>query len=305
MPFGEVPLPETEAEALKREDAEADEQALASADFLADPVPEPTPFAGHLPAPSQTGRLKLTHHVACDPQCPVPKLDAQHPAPVALWSQELDEVPQRFARDLRVDVYGLVIHGNAILYDRSFGTSNEIETWQAFHAPGGGISVAASKPRPRLVFAVVSDALPIRQIQSRPVQPWALRPATLEIVDLGGVEDLSWADGKVHARIGFESGRASFGLMLTSADAPMAAHAHPGSWEVMGLLSADGELRTGTVLRPAELGPPVRLVDGDVAAVPKGVNHRWIPGGERPLLGVQLYVPPGPEQRFKDLAAGR
>jgi hypothetical protein len=39
-------------------------------------------------------------------------------------------------------------------------------------------------------------------------------------------------------------------------------------------------------------------------AVPSGVEHAFVPGGTRPFVAVQLYVPPGPEQRFRKLAAG-
>mgnify|MGYP002065004827 CR=1 FL=1 len=64
----------------------------------------------------------------------------------------------------------------------------------------------------------------------------------------------------------------------------------------------DGEIRRAA---PGKRATAKRLVDGDVVAVPTGVRHHWVPSGERSLLGVQLYIPPGPEQRFKELAQGQ
>ena len=35
-----------------------------------------------------------------------------------------------------------------------------------------------------------------------------------------------------------------------------------------------------------------------------GVPHAYRPAGTSPLVSVQLFLPPGPEQRFKKLASG-
>jgi hypothetical protein len=41
-----------------------------------------------------------------------------------------------------------------------------------------------------------------------------------------------------------------------------------------------------------------------VVGVPPGVRHFWTPAPGSKLVAFQLYSPPGPEQRFKKLAAG-
>jgi mannose-6-phosphate isomerase-like protein (cupin superfamily) len=46
------------------------------------------------------------------------------------------------------------------------------------------------------------------------------------------------------------------------------------------------------------------MTDGMVVAIPKGALHAWEPAGSKPLIALQIYVPPGPEQRFKKLAEG-
>ena len=130
------------------------------------------------------------------------------------------------------------------------------------------------------------------------------RSGRLRIIDFNQSSDLAFAGGKVHARLGFEKGRASFGLLAATADAPVPPHVHDASWEVIGLLSAAGEFQRGKEAG-AELDPEQaeQLRDGAVVTVPKGVRHGWSPAGERALFAVQLYVPPGPEQRFRKLAA--
>jgi hypothetical protein len=73
---------------------------------------------------------------------------------------------------------------------------------------------------------------------------------------------------------------------------------------MLGVLRADGTLRRAA----AEAGSgaadlaAIRIADGAIAAIPTGALHAWEPDGTKPLVAVQLYVPPGPEQRFKQLA---
>jgi hypothetical protein len=270
----------------------------------------PKDFPAELPGDAWLAQHRLRPHVRCSPACGPLPLAQLAPAPVALWSQDLETVPQRFERDSRVDVYGIVLTGSAALHDHAYGTDYALEPYQAFHAPGAGVSLTALRPLPRLVLAVVSDRAPLRQIAAEPAKAWALRPGTLRIVDLQEARDWSWEQGQAHARIAFDDGRASFGLLAMSRTAPMPEHAHERAWEVIGLLAADGQLRV-----EPERGEPTawtrptpelrRLVDGDVATVPPRARHQFVSSGDQVLFAIQLYVPPGPEQRFKALASGR
>lgn len=273
-----------------------------------EPPPENPPgFPGTLPNLRWLERRKLSAHVTCSPECAALPLDAQHPAPVAMWTEDLESAPHRFERDLRLDVYGIVLRGRAVLHDHGYGTDYELGPWMAFHAPGAGISLTAGQPWPRLVVALVSNGTSMRAITRRKPRPWALRPGKIRLVDMQEVDDLSWAGGQAHARIGFESGRASFGLLSTGPRVPVLPHTHADGWEVVGLLAADGELRLGASaenLGSAEAAPQERrtLVDGDVGAIPPRTKHTWMPSGDKVLFAVQLFAPPGPEQRFKKLA---
>ena len=83
-------------------------------------------------------------------------------------------------------------------------------------------------------------------------------------------------------------------LMVMSKDAPMARHQHASSWEVIGLLTARGTFSVAA--------KDVAVRSGSVLHVAPATDHEWKPAGTTTLVGVQLYVPPGPEQRFKTMA---
>jgi mannose-6-phosphate isomerase-like protein (cupin superfamily) len=77
--------------------------------------------------------------------------------------------------------------------------------------------------------------------------------------------------------------------------APVAEHAHAGSWEILCAVRAAG---TFTLAGKAERLAPLTCV-----AVPPDTKHSWQPDTGSDLVAVQMYSPPGPEQRFKKLAA--
>ena len=123
----------------------------------------------------------------------------------------------------------------------------------------------------------------------------AMPKRDVEVINLNESEQLDWAGGKAHARLGFDAGRASFGLLYSDANVGVPRHAHAESTEVVGLLSGDGTMGIGDEKRP--------VASGDVFHMPTGVDrHDYAPSGTTTLFAVQLYVPPGPEQRFKELA---
>jgi quercetin dioxygenase-like cupin family protein len=111
--------------------------------------------------------------------------------------------------------------------------------------------------------------------------------------------DLVWARGAFRARLAFEGPErpASFGLLRGAPAAPVAPHQHDNSWEILINLRADGTFRLDS-----ETGPRP-ISDGHVVSIPPATRHAFEPAGTRPLIGVQLYLPPGPEQRFHKLAA--
>ena len=140
------------------------------------------------------------------------------------------------------------------------------------------------------LVAVATVDLPACVVLSRPA-------ATTQIVRGAASTPLTWAKGGMTARLDVGpdvSPEAYLGRLEGTAGVP--EHVHASSWEV--LFAVEGE---GTLLLD---GAPVRVGPGDVVLVPAGKRHAWTPDPNRRLRAVQMYVPPGPEQRFKALAAG-
>ncbi|MFO0587790.1 MAG: hypothetical protein U0441_09635 [Polyangiaceae bacterium] len=298
-------------------DATAAPTASATATPEAASAPKPPePISGELP---KAADLKLVIHAVCkDRDCLVPGMypsgaAAEGGAPAAIWSHDLPDKASSltFPRHRGVDLYGVVLSGKVKLVPLEMASkAGDLATFQAFRAEGAGVKIAADGGPVRLLLAVASDGEPIAQtaalLKDRKTLKkvaWTSRPSAIEVVDFNAAADLAWGGGAMHARLGFTKGRAAFGLLLASKDAPVARHLHDASWEILAPLTADGTFkRAGTTGPDAADLTDVPMADGEVAAMPKNTLHQWIPAGKKPLFAVQMYVPPGPEQRFKKLA---
>jgi mannose-6-phosphate isomerase-like protein (cupin superfamily) len=128
---------------------------------------------------------------------------------------------------------------------------------------------------------------------------WQKRPAEVKSIELDKQPDLSWGDGAYHVRLGFEDGSAALETLMCSKNAAVKEHAHDKEWEILAVLSGEGKL----VRKPGGKTEEVPIAPGTLAANPPGVLHSYVPAGTSPLVAIQLYTPPGPEQRFKKLAA--
>ncbi len=67
----------------------------------------------------------------------------------------------------------------------------------------------------------------------------------------------------------------------------------------------EAEIDLGYHVREMALASPVKVVDGSIFAVPPATKHAFKAAGTDPTLAIQVYSPPGPEQRFKKLAEGK
>jgi mannose-6-phosphate isomerase-like protein (cupin superfamily) len=72
-------------------------------------------------------------------------------------------------------------------------------------------------------------------------------------------------------------------------------HDHGRSWEVLCAVEASGTLTID--------GAPRRIAPKTCTKVLPGAKHSWKPDDGTKLVAVQFYTPPGPEQRFKAMAA--
>jgi len=132
-------------------------------------------------------------------------------------------------------------------------------------APIAGCS-PTSRPAPRVHF-VRGRETPAQTWASSTMSAWLDVPRTLS----------------EHLYLGRLAGTAS-----------VPEHAHEGSWEILAAIEA-----SGTIVHD---GAEARLTSGEVVVVPAGTKHAWRPDPGSRLVGVQLYWPPGPEERFRALA---
>ncbi len=118
--------------------------------------------------------------------------------------------------------------------------------------------------------------------------------AVLQSSSVDEAQILPNAGGKLRVQIFFDAtGGARFGafsLLDGDADLGVPEHVHPTSVESLYILSGDGRMILEDERTPLE--------PGSVVYVPANTNHGYEHGSE-PLRVLQVYAPPGPEQRFR------
>ena len=119
---------------------------------------------------------------------------------------------------------------------------------------------------------------------------------TKHVVRANAAPELVWAGGQMraHLDVGADvSPNAYVGRL--EGTAPVAEHTHPDSWEILCTVDAAGTFTLD--------GKEQRLTAHQIVQIPPGAKHSWKPDPGSKLVAVQMYAPPGPEQRFKALAA--
>lgn len=111
--------------------------------------------------------------------------------------------------------------------------------------------------------------------------------------------ELTWANGEMHAHLDVEADVSpSLYLGRLSGTAGVAEHVHATSIEILAAVEASGTFTLAGAAR--RLGPR------EIVKVPANTPHSWKPDPSSKLVALQLYLPPGPEQRFRALdAAGK
>jgi mannose-6-phosphate isomerase-like protein (cupin superfamily) len=74
-------------------------------------------------------------------------------------------------------------------------------------------------------------------------------------------------------------------------------HVHDKSWEILCAVDAAGTFTLA--------GVDQRLGPRQVVSVAPGTKHAWKPDPGSTLTAVQIYAPPGPEERFRKMAITR
>lgn len=123
------------------------------------------------------------------------------------------------------------------------------------------------------------------------------RPAPEKtVVRAGAAQKLEWAGGKMTARLDVGA-KVSPDLYLGRLEgtAAVAEHVHEKSWEILAAIDA-----AATFILD---GKEQRLGPRQIVFVPPNTKHALKPDPGSKLVGIQMYSPPGPEQRFVALAA--
>jgi mannose-6-phosphate isomerase-like protein (cupin superfamily) len=225
-------------------------------------------------------------------------------APFFAWEQVCSpRVVLSFPKHAALDLYVVLFDGEvSIKADDIAGKQKRLWRWNAARVPGLGAMVECKEPT-RAIFVLVSNTpggTLGQAAASGQKAGWTRRPAPVTSVEFDRQPDLAWGGGAYHARLGFEDGSASLGTLMASKNAPVPQNVHEHEWEVLAILSGDGTL-VRTVDGREDDTP---IAPGTFASIAPGVTHAYRPAGTSPLVAVQLFLPPGPEQRFKKLASG-
>jgi len=225
-------------------------------------------------------------------------------APFFVWEQVLPpRVVLTFPKHMGLDLYIVLFDGEvSIKADDIAGKQKRLWPWNAARVPGLGAMVESKEPT-RAIFVLVANTPGGTLGQAAAAAPkagWTRRPAPVTSVELDKQPDLAWGGGAYHARLGFEDGSASLGSLMASKSAPVRQNVHEHEWEILAILSGDG-----TLVRTVGGREDATPIDaGTFVSIAPGVPHAYRPSGKSPLVAVQLFLPPGPEQRFKKLAGG-
>jgi mannose-6-phosphate isomerase-like protein (cupin superfamily) len=283
----------------------------------------PSPIDGALPSEAPPA---LAERSSCDKgTCALARLAPPEvekhldgAATAIVWDQTIaDKAQIRLPADEGVEIAGVVLDGVVELHPDDKATPKETLAvrWMGFRAPGAGLSIASTGGKPARVLLALATrpgegplaAHLARLDKDAKKLAWKARPKGFGAIDFEKAADLAWGGGAYHARIGWEASGADdhpalvIDTLRFSKDAAVAEHAHDKERECLAVLEGAGELITKP-RGPDGPASPIALVPGAVACVDAGVRHAYRPAGTMPLLAIQVYTPPGPEQRFKKLA---
>jgi quercetin dioxygenase-like cupin family protein len=223
----------------------------------------------------------LSSALSCKSKGDVPAASSEGAAqPVVARFVDLTAQPAAMGANMCETAYVDVVRGTAQALGESLAAGDVlvVQGPDPFGVTGDGLAV----------FAVV--VVPRCTPKARPVGP------IKHVVRANAAPDLAWAGGAMHAHLDVEKGDVSREIYLGRLEgtAPVAEHAHESSWEIICAVDASGTFTLD--------GKSTRLGPRGVVVVPPNTKHSWTPDPGSRLVAVQLYDPPGPEQRFKKLA---
>ncbi|NUP09288.1 MAG: cupin domain-containing protein [Polyangiaceae bacterium] len=273
-----------------------------------------TPAAGaFLPAAFPKSPPRLDDRVVCDrgtcvatlalSKAPVAPSDA--PSVAHLWEHQIAPgATLTVPRDDAFAVIAVVLEGSAhdtpVIEDEPT-PDGPLEPLTGVFYRGGGFSLRAEGGAARVLLASVLR----RDLGSFKTKgsTWSKRPTgsgdSIVRFDLR-TQAFVFGGGKMNAILGLEDRKdrapdASCSLLGIAAGGAVPEHVHANEWELLAIVSGDGRMSLGE--GPNKASRDVK--PGNIVHIPKGVLHAFQSTSTEPVIAIQLYTPPGPEQRFK------
>lgn len=235
---------------------------------------------------------------ACEVHTMVPPAAWIEGAPLVMYDLDTGTTGARFGYDPRLDLFLWVVDGKIQVTLDQGGPTVDVAPWQLVRVRGGGAKVASSSSSRVVVVAARLDQKPIEAPNKAYVEYKVTDREPIAFFDAKKREHLTWGKGAFHFWTGQTAASLALNALLARKDAGVPAHQHDKEWECLFALDGEGEL----VLGEGGKDGVVPMGPGQKVCVPPGKIHQWKPKGTRPLVAVQAYSPPGPEQRFKKLA---
>lgn len=265
--------------------------ANASAAPRAAPSPAPSALPTSLP------RLSASEEDGLTPL----DTEVSSAAPIDFFELRLGRGGAFFPHDREVQIAYVVLEGEVHPEYPDTPSANE-GAWRGAYVPEAGFGLHARGAFARVLLVVKSPHGTSVRISADPGQKRFVRRAPVRALAFDTQAPLSWGGGAFHGRIGLdgEQDPPAFALnaIVFGKDAIVQPHAHPGAWECLAVLGGDGEL---SYAPPGKL-EKIHMTKGHLACIPEGATHAWTPSGKEPLVALQVYTPPGAEQRWKALA---
>jgi mannose-6-phosphate isomerase-like protein (cupin superfamily) len=166
-------------------------------------------------------------------------------------------------------------------------------------AVSGTVNAGGQTLAPGDVLATTSGPVELRGAGAAVVATTPVTPCNvpLHLVLASTAPELTFGGGALHAHLDLDDRAVAPTAYVgrLSGSGAVAEHAHDKSWEVLCAIEAAGTFTLA--------GQPQRLGPRTCIAVPPGTKHSWQPDPGSTLSAIQFYSPPGPEQRFKKMAA--
>jgi mannose-6-phosphate isomerase-like protein (cupin superfamily) len=175
-----------------------------------------------------------------------------------------------------------------------------LETGRAARFRASTVLQAMSEDGARIfAVAALSESARFETVDwtNAPDAPECARPeAVIVESDPGRSGPFVHADGRLKVMIYLEGAAdspavASLGTLEGDATLGVPEHVHEVSAEVLWIQDGSGTMRVGDETR--------LIKPGTFVYVPPRTVHGFVPDGTRPLFAYQVYMPSGPEQRFR------